>query len=256
MSTKTLIAVSTGVLLAASAAPAMAKDGRAETMSTGNCSSAATWKLKAKERDGAVEVEFEVDSNVVGQTWAFTLSGPGGVLTSGSRTTSAPSGSWSAEVSTSGAVTDAFVGVASFGDIICDTTVSPVWNGSTDDNPSSDDSVEDQSGDDSGRDSTGDDRGKREDSTASGTCANGATVQLRVKRSGKKRVAKLTVDSQQAGEKWEYRISRDGSLVTSGSARTKGKKAVFKAKAVAKGKGAFTAVAERVDGDDECSVST
>lgn len=137
----------TGLMLALPMAPAMAKGGsddRVEVASEGMCSGSARWELKAKERDGGVEVEFEVDSNVVGQEWAYTLSGPGGVLSSGTRTTTGPSGSFSVEVKTGGSANDTFVGQATSGGQECTTGVNV---GATDD--SSDDS-----GDDSSDDST------------------------------------------------------------------------------------------------------
>lgn len=245
MNTKTLIALSAGLLLV-TPSPAIAKGGRAETMNAGNCSAAATWKIKAKERDGAVEVEFEVDSNVVGQSWDYTLRGPDGVLSAGTRTTQAPSGSWSVEVTTPADISDVFVGLATSGDLVCDTTVSPGWTGSSDDDPV-DDGVEDESADD---------QGGQDDDALAQECSQDAVANLVVKRSGKKRVARLTVDSRSAGEKWEYAISRGGRVVSSGTARTKGKKAVLKARAVTKGKGKFVATAKRADGTEDCSVAS
>ena len=111
-------------------------------------SGTARWELKAKERDGGVEVEFEVDSNVVGQEWAYTLSGPDGVLSSGTRTTTGPSGSFSVEVKTSGSANDTFVGQATFGDQECTTGV----NAGVGDDDSDDDSSDDKGKDDKGKD--------------------------------------------------------------------------------------------------------
>jgi len=48
-----------------------------------------------------MEVELEVDSNKVGQTWTWTLRSNGSVFASGKRTTQAPSGSFSVERRTS-----------------------------------------------------------------------------------------------------------------------------------------------------------
>ncbi len=126
MLTKTLIAGTAGLALAIPLSPALAKSGddRVEVSSEGQCSSSARWELKVKERDGGVEVEFEVDSNVVGQDWDYTLTGPNGVLSAGTRTTTAPSGSFSVEVKTSGSATDAFKGVATNADQTCDSTVN------------------------------------------------------------------------------------------------------------------------------------
>jgi hypothetical protein len=79
--------------LMAPATGALAKGG-SEQIKTGSCSGAADWKLKAKTDDGAIEVEFEVDSNRVGQTWHVTLLKNGNVIFSGNRVTKAPSGSF------------------------------------------------------------------------------------------------------------------------------------------------------------------
>lgn len=70
---------------------------RARTIKRGSCSGATDWKLKAKPRDGRMEVEFEVDSNRTGQRWTYTLSHDGTVTASGTRATRAPSGSFSVE---------------------------------------------------------------------------------------------------------------------------------------------------------------
>lgn len=70
---------------------------RARVVKRGTCTAATDWKLKAKPRDGRLEVEFEVDSNVSGQRWTYTVSHDGVVKASGTRTTGAPSGSFSVE---------------------------------------------------------------------------------------------------------------------------------------------------------------
>jgi hypothetical protein len=70
---------------------------RARTIKRGSCTAATDWKLKAKPRDGRIEVEFEVDSNVAGQRWTYTLRHDGVLKASGTRTTQAPSGSFSVE---------------------------------------------------------------------------------------------------------------------------------------------------------------
>jgi hypothetical protein len=70
---------------------------RARAVKRGSCSAATDWKLKAKPRDGRMEVEFEVDSNRTGQRWTYTLLHDGTVKASGIRTTRAPSGSFSVE---------------------------------------------------------------------------------------------------------------------------------------------------------------
>ncbi len=86
-----------GTALAASmalapAAYASGGDGVVETQ--GPCSGASDWKLKAKPDNGRLEVEFEVDSNRVGQKWNVRLFDNGTRFFSGTRTTMAPSGSF------------------------------------------------------------------------------------------------------------------------------------------------------------------
>ncbi len=75
------------------AGPVQAKDG--DVTRTGSCSKAAHWKLKAGPRDGRIEVEGEVDSNVAGQKWSWRILHNGNVSAKGAATTSAPSGSFS-----------------------------------------------------------------------------------------------------------------------------------------------------------------
>lgn len=80
---------------------------------SGPCSASSTWKLKAKPDDGQIEVEFEVDSNVVGQTWQFRLKDNGVVFAQGTRVTQAPSGSFEVRRFTADqAGTDTIVGQA------------------------------------------------------------------------------------------------------------------------------------------------
>jgi hypothetical protein len=94
---KRIVRIATAGLLTlglmAPATGALAKGGSGQ-IRTGSCSAASDWKLKAKADDGAIEVEFEVDSNRVGQTWHVTLLKNGNVFFTGNRTTKAPSGSF------------------------------------------------------------------------------------------------------------------------------------------------------------------
>ena len=89
-------ALLTGPVLALWATPASAS-GSGAVERTGNCSGSADWDLKAKLRDGRWEVEWEVDTNRNGQAWNFTIRQNGTVLAQGTRTTQAPSGSFSVE---------------------------------------------------------------------------------------------------------------------------------------------------------------
>jgi hypothetical protein len=74
------------------AAPAMAGDD--DVIEKGDCSGASDWKLKLSPEDGDIEVEFEVDQNVVGDTWRVRMRHNGDLFFSGKRTTKAPSGSF------------------------------------------------------------------------------------------------------------------------------------------------------------------
>jgi hypothetical protein len=85
-------AVAMTAILVAGAAPAMAKDGR--VTSSGSCSSAGAWKLKASPEDGRIELEGEVDTNRNGQAWHWVISHNGSQAASGHTTTRAPSGSF------------------------------------------------------------------------------------------------------------------------------------------------------------------
>ena len=64
---------------------------------TGGCSAGADWKVKVKTDDGRLEVEGEIDSNVSGQRWAWTLRHNGSVTERGSSTTTGRSGSFEVE---------------------------------------------------------------------------------------------------------------------------------------------------------------
>ena len=60
----------------------------------GQCSASSDWKLKAKPDDGRLEVQFEVDQNVNGDTWAVRLRDNGMLFFKGTRVTQGPSGSF------------------------------------------------------------------------------------------------------------------------------------------------------------------
>lgn len=87
--------------------PAMAND--ADVIQRGACSGSTDWKLKLSPEDGQIEVEYEVDSNVSGQTWQVLIQKNGAGIFSGSRVTGPPSGSFEVRVVTSNpAGTDRF----------------------------------------------------------------------------------------------------------------------------------------------------
>jgi hypothetical protein len=92
---RTTVAVVLPLAIAASVAattPAFAKAG--DVRKSGVCSTHSTWKLKAHPDDGRLEVEFQVDSNVVGQKWNWALFDNKTRVAGGSAKTTAPSGSF------------------------------------------------------------------------------------------------------------------------------------------------------------------
>jgi hypothetical protein len=74
------------------ASTAAAKDG--DVIREGLCSGRSDWKLKLSDEDGRIETEFEVDSNVNGQSWNVSLRHNGVVVARGTRVTQPPSGSF------------------------------------------------------------------------------------------------------------------------------------------------------------------
>jgi hypothetical protein len=91
------LACTIAAALAVSIAPAAsAKDGTG-TRVAGVCSASSTSHLKAKTDNGRLQVEFEVDQNRNGVPWSVTLLRNGSNVFAGTRTTSAPSGSFSVE---------------------------------------------------------------------------------------------------------------------------------------------------------------
>ena len=79
-------------LLAAGTATASAKAG--DVVKSGGCSGASDWKLKLSPDGGQIELEFEVDQNKVGRTWAVRIKENGTRIFAGKRVTKAPSGSF------------------------------------------------------------------------------------------------------------------------------------------------------------------
>jgi hypothetical protein len=110
LATSTAVALIALVALAGPAAVA-AKDG--DVIRTGACSNRSDWKLKLSPEDGRIEVEFEIDTPRVGQTWNVTIKKNGNKIFTGQRTTKAPSGSFTVrQVTSNPAGTDSFVGRA------------------------------------------------------------------------------------------------------------------------------------------------
>jgi hypothetical protein len=81
-----------GLALLAMPTPAFAGDRDVER--SGSCSGRSDWELKLSPEDGGIEVEFEIDQNVVGDTWRVVIRQNGDVLKRGRRTTEGPSGSF------------------------------------------------------------------------------------------------------------------------------------------------------------------
>jgi hypothetical protein len=106
-----LALIGAAMLAFPAAASVAAKDG--DVIRTGSCTNNSDWKLKLSPENGAIEVEFEVDSNVNGQTWNVKLKKDGNVFFSGQKTTKAPSGSFQVRrVVNNGAGTETFVAKA------------------------------------------------------------------------------------------------------------------------------------------------
>lgn len=84
-------AVLAGTVLAPTA-PAWANDD--DVIRRGACSGSTDWKIKASPENGRIEVEAEIDSNRVGQTWRWRLLHNDDLTATGRSATVAPSGSF------------------------------------------------------------------------------------------------------------------------------------------------------------------
>jgi hypothetical protein len=85
-------ALATALVIPAAAIPAAASDR--DVRREGSCSGRSDWKLKLSPENGRLEVEFEVDQNVNGDTWRVVLKHDGNRFFRGRRTTRPPSGSF------------------------------------------------------------------------------------------------------------------------------------------------------------------
>jgi hypothetical protein len=85
-------AFATLAFVAAGTPVALANDD--DVIVEGNCSKRADYKLKASPEDGRLEIEGEVDSNRVGQTWRWKLWHNGSPTGKGTRRTKGDSGSF------------------------------------------------------------------------------------------------------------------------------------------------------------------
>jgi hypothetical protein len=91
--TTSAITVGLAAPLLAAATPAFASGGRG-VGAGGACISRGHFELKAKHDDGAIELEYQVDSNRVGHAWAVRITDDGVVVVSRHATTAGPSGSF------------------------------------------------------------------------------------------------------------------------------------------------------------------
>jgi hypothetical protein len=105
------------------AAPASASHGGGDAIRTsGACANGGgVWKLKGKADDGLIEVEFEVDTNRVGQVWHVRITDNRQVVVDRNATTQAPSGSFTihARPGNHAGVTDVIRAHAFRGDRVC-----------------------------------------------------------------------------------------------------------------------------------------
>ncbi len=100
LATGAALATLTVGTLGASVTAASARSGSDDddrVIRTGSCSGAADWKLKVKTDDGRLEFEGEIDSDVSGQRWRWTIRHNGSVSDRGTGTTTARSGSFEVE---------------------------------------------------------------------------------------------------------------------------------------------------------------
>ena len=84
----------TGALALAMAGTLPASAKGADVVKHGSCSQSSDWKLKLSPDNGKIEVEFEVDSNVNGQTWHVQIFKDGAQILATNKVTRAPSGSF------------------------------------------------------------------------------------------------------------------------------------------------------------------
>jgi hypothetical protein len=91
--TTAAITVSLTAPVLVAATPAFASGGGGVSAS-GACTNGGHFKLKAKHDNGKIEMEYQVDSNRAGQTWAVRITDNGAVVVSQHATTTAPSGSF------------------------------------------------------------------------------------------------------------------------------------------------------------------
>jgi hypothetical protein len=92
--TTAAITVSLTAPVLVAATPAFASGGGGGVSASGACTNGGHFKLKAKHDNGKIEMEYQVDSNRAGQTWAVRITDNGAVVVSRHATTAGPSGSF------------------------------------------------------------------------------------------------------------------------------------------------------------------
>lgn len=80
--------------LAFSALGGVALAGDDDVIRRGSCSGSSDWKLKLSPEDGRLEVEYEVDQNVSGDTWRVRIRQGDTIVFRGRETTGGASGSF------------------------------------------------------------------------------------------------------------------------------------------------------------------
>jgi hypothetical protein len=94
--TAALTTVTAAAVVAATLAVSAPAEAKTRVVSAkAHCTTTHTvGALKAKNSNGLIEVEFEIDSNRYGQKWTYTIRRNGVLKASGARLTLAPSGSF------------------------------------------------------------------------------------------------------------------------------------------------------------------
>jgi hypothetical protein len=91
---RSLAVAALSTALVVTGAPLAFAKGGDGVVRTGSCSGSADWKLKAHHDNGRIEVEYEVDSNHVGQIWRVRVRDNGVLVTRTRATTAGRSGSF------------------------------------------------------------------------------------------------------------------------------------------------------------------
>ena len=108
--------------LAATPAQALSHGGGTAVRAAGACTNGVgTWALKAKADDAGIEIEFEVDTNRVGQVWHVRITDNRHVVVNRDVRTKAPSGSFTVNPRTANrvGVKDTIRAHAFRGDQVC-----------------------------------------------------------------------------------------------------------------------------------------